>query len=117
MFYFMIKDKNNYIKSYGEATAVHEEFDVIDADQFGAIQTAIDNKPQDAPDGYQYRLRADNLEWELVELPTEPETEPTEEDKAAAYDIIVSGITEKETPKPLEIAKKIKEIVDKYYKG
>ena len=38
-------------------------------------------------------------------------------DKAAAYDIIVSGITEKETPKPLEIAKKIKEIVDKYYKG
>lgn len=74
------------------------------------------NKPT-APEGYIYKLRADTLEWELVELPTEPETEPTEEDKAAAYDIIVSGITEKETPKPLEIAKKIKEIVDKYYKG
>ena len=90
MFYFMIKDKNNYIKSYGEATAVHEEFDVIDADQFGAIQTAIDNKPQDAPDGYQYRLRADTLEWELAELPAEPE--PSEDvDDSEALDIILGG--------------------------
>ena len=54
--------------------------------------------------------------WTEIDAP-EPEKEPTEEEKAEAYDIIVSGITEKKTPKPLEIAKKIKEIVDKYYKG
>ena len=35
----------------------------------------IQNKPEN-PEGYQYRLRADNLEWEMVEL---PEAEPFDE--------------------------------------
>ena len=49
-------------------------------------------KPAD-PDGYQYKLRADTLEWELVELPpVEPEP-PTIEDKAEAYDILM-GVNE-----------------------
>ena len=34
----------------------------------------INSKPSD-PTGYQYKLRADTLEWELVELPTPVETE------------------------------------------
>lgn len=39
-----------------------------------------------APHGYQYRLRADTLEWELVEMPpVEPEDEEaTAEDYEAA---------------------------------
>ena len=40
-----------------------------------------------AQDGYEYLLRADTLEWELVELPPEPdpgEDEATAEDYEAA---------------------------------
>lgn len=36
----------------------------------------IKNKPTD-PDGYQHKLRADSLEWELVEL---PDIEPAEDE-------------------------------------
>lgn len=46
-----------------------------------------------------------------------PDIEAESANKAEAYDIIVSGINSKGTPKPLEIAKKIKELVEKYYKG
>lgn len=52
----------------------------ITESEYNEIMSAIQSKPSD-PDGYQYRLRADNLEWELVELPTEPE-EPITEDEA-----------------------------------
>jgi len=49
-----------------------------DAD-FDAVMQKIQTKPSD-PDGYAYRLRADNLEWELVELPpVEPEPLTDEE--------------------------------------
>lgn len=44
------------------------------------------------PDGYAYKLRADDLTWELMELPPVPD-EPTVEDKAEAYDILM-GVTE-----------------------
>jgi len=56
--------------------------------EHAAIRQRIQNKPTD-PDGYTYKLRADNLEWELVELPPAPEYEPTVEDKAEAYDILM----------------------------
>lgn len=62
-------------------SAVSEEY----AEQ---IEVLFRNKPTD-PEGYQYRLRADTLEWELVELPPVPEYEPTIEDKAEAYDILM----------------------------
>lgn len=114
MTYFKIFE-NEYILMIGTGSGGTE----ITEQEYTEILSIIHATPQDAPEGYGYKLRADTLEWELVELPhvPEPEKEPTEEDKAAAYDIIVSGIQSKETPKPLEIAKKIKEIVDKYYKG
>lgn len=51
------------------------------------IFTMMLSKPS-APSGYTYKLRADNLEWELVELPP-IEIEPTIEDKAEAYDILM----------------------------
>ena len=43
-----------------------------------------------APDGCAYKLRADTLEWELVELPDEPpvEDEPTAEE---ILDILLGG--------------------------
>ena len=88
----------------------------ISEQEYNTILDIIRSAPT-APGGFVYKLRADTLEWELVELSTEPEPEYTDEDKAEAYDIIVSGIHSKETPKPLEIAKKIKELVEKYYKG
>ena len=48
----------------------------ITESEYSTIMQKIQTKPAD-PDGYQYRLRADNMEWELVELPT---IEPAEEE-------------------------------------
>lgn len=48
----------------------------ISKTEYDAIYQKIQNKPQNS-DGYQYKLRADDLEWEMVEL---PEPEPIEED-------------------------------------
>ena len=51
----------------------------ITESEYATIMQKIQNKPAD-PDGYQYKLRADNLEWELVELPpVEPEPMTDEE--------------------------------------
>lgn len=60
----------------------------IEDEQYNAIMQKIQDKPTDL-EGFQYKLRADNLEWELVELPPVPEYEPTTEDKAEAYDILM----------------------------
>lgn len=38
--------------------------------EYNRIFDIIKNIPQ-APQGYQYRLRESNLEWELIELPEE----------------------------------------------
>lgn len=52
--------------------------------EYNAILSTIRAKPV-APTGYDYMLRADTLEWELVELPPIPEddTEATVEDYEA----------------------------------
>lgn len=109
---YKIVVENGFVVALGEGIVG----ETISKNEYDNLIKIFSYKPKPKM-GYDYFLKSDSLTWELVELPTEPETEPTEEDKAAAYDIIVSGITEKETLKPLEIAKKIKEIVDKYYKG
>jgi hypothetical protein len=61
-----------------------------DDEKYTDLIDMIREKPQD-PDGYQHKLRADNLEWELVELPPEPE--PSEEDipDEEALNIILGG--------------------------
>jgi len=47
--------------------------------EYHTIMRKIQSKPSD-PDGYTYKLRADTLEWELVELPSvEPEPLTDEE--------------------------------------
>lgn len=43
----------------------------ITENKYNDILFAISNRPT-APSGYTYKLRADTLEWELVELPPEP---------------------------------------------
>ena len=61
----------NYILSIGQSDG--EVGNLISEERYAEIRNAKDNKPT-APDGYTYRLRADNLEWELVKLsPIEPE--------------------------------------------
>jgi hypothetical protein len=64
----------------------------VSESEYAALAEVVHNKPF-AASGYTYKLRADNLEWELVELPPVPESEPTAEDKAEAYDILL-GVTE-----------------------
>lgn len=59
--------------------------------EYNAILTIIRNAPT-APDGYIYKLRADNLEWELVELPPVPVDEDI--DDSEALDIILGGANE-----------------------
>lgn len=60
---------SDYIISIGIGKSGAE----IAGTEYAAIMQRIQNKPAD-PEGYQYKLRADNLEWELVELPpVEPE--------------------------------------------
>ena len=51
-------------------------------EQYNMIASIIGDKPSD-PSGYVYMLRADTLEWELVELPPVPEPEMTDTDDAA----------------------------------
>lgn len=62
----------------------------ISKEEYDQILFLIHNRPV-PPFGYDYQLRADTLEWELIELPPEPEPEPTTEDKAEAYDILIGG--------------------------
>lgn len=75
---------NGYISGIGTGNGGTE----ITESEYNAIMRKIQSKPTD-PDGYVYRLQADNLEWELVELPPAPEYEPTTEDKAEAYNILM----------------------------
>jgi hypothetical protein len=52
------------------------------------VQDSILQKMADAPtapSGYTYKLRADNLEWELVELPPAPEYAPSEDEALTRY--------------------------------
>lgn len=64
----------------------------IDKALYDKIIRLIANRPV-PPAGYDYMLRADTLEWEIVELPPMPEPEPTAEDKAEAFDILM-GVSE-----------------------
>ena len=82
-----------YYKKGGTYMASHTAIptaDEISKEEYDRIKAIIDNRPT-APDGFAYRLTA-QLEWELYELPTEPELTETEE-KAQAYDILM-GVAE-----------------------
>lgn len=87
MTYFKIFE-NEYILMIGTGSGGTE----ITEQEYTEILSIIHAAPQDAPDGYTYKLRADTLEWELVELPPAPE--PSEDvDDSEALDIIL-GVSE-----------------------
>lgn len=73
---------------FGIGTNGNDSVTAITENEYNEILSAVQTAPQ-APDGYTYKLHADNLEWELVESPPAPEDEPTIEDKAEAYDILM----------------------------
>lgn len=76
--------------SDGYITSVSTERGQIEIDkaEYDAIIALMHSRPT-PPDGYDYRLRADTLEWELVELPP---AEPEEDELTA--DEIVAAIQE-----------------------
>lgn len=60
---------------------------------YSEIVGTISKKPTD-PDGFAYKLRADNLEWELVELPP-IEPEPlTDEEALTRYANSITGASD-----------------------
>lgn len=58
----------NVTDGYIFAVSIDHGAQEIDKAEYDAIIALIHNRPA-PPDGYDYRLRADTLEWELVELP------------------------------------------------
>lgn len=87
MMYFKVTE-NGYILTIGTRIAGEE----ITEAEYNAILSRINSAPI-ASSGYTYKLRADTLEWELAELPPMPDPEPTIEDKAEAFDILM-GVSE-----------------------
>lgn len=68
---------DGYLVSVGTGTGGTE----ITETEYNELLSIIHNRPT-APSGYDYRLKADTLEWELVELPPIDDTdeEATESD-------------------------------------
>lgn len=69
---FFIQIENGYIATIATSNGKTE----ITESEYNDIMQKIKNKPSDL-EGYSYKLRADNLEWELVKL---PEPEPIDEE-------------------------------------
>ena len=64
----------------------------ISDDDYSRIYDLIQQKPT-APNGYDYALKDNTLEWELVALPPEPE--PVETDPTADEILnIIMGVSE-----------------------
>lgn len=78
--------ESGYIVGIG--TNGSDAVEEITAEEYEEILTALRDKPT-APSGYAYRL-TEALEWELVELPPEPEPELTAEE---ALEILLGGET------------------------
>lgn len=61
----------------------------IDKTEYDRLTALFDAMPT-APEGYEAKLNATTLDWELVEIPPEPEPEPTAEE---ALDFLLGGDT------------------------
>ena len=61
--------QDGYVLGVGENQS---PIDMITQTEYDTLSAIFRNKPQN-PEGYRYMLRADTLEWELVEIPPEPE--------------------------------------------
>lgn len=78
--------ENGYIvsisKGAGEIAVTEEEYN--------SLLSIIRSAPS-APDGFVYLLREDTLDWELAELPPEPEPTDEEPDDSEALAILLGG--------------------------
>lgn len=77
---------DGYVVSYGIGSGAVE----IAKAEYESIKKVASLSPI-APSGYSYKLRADTLKWELVELPPEPE--PTNEEALTRYANELTGST------------------------
>lgn len=66
----------NYILGIGINQSPADE---ITQEEYDLLANKFHNVPT-APYGYRYMLRADTLEWELVEIQPEPDNDPIEPD-------------------------------------
>lgn len=67
-YYKQIED--GYIIGIG--TNGNDSVPEISETEYNQLRSIIKARPED-PDGYTWMLRADTLEWEIVEVPPEPE--------------------------------------------
>ena len=58
-----------------------------------AVEQILQRQPT-APEGYIYKLRADNLEWELVELPPVEPGPLTKEEALTRYSNTLTGASD-----------------------
>ena len=72
--------EGHYITGVGSGNVGVE----ITAEEYSAILNMIRTKPS-APNGYEYLLKED-LTWEMIELPSEPDPTPEE-----ALNILLGG--------------------------
>lgn len=81
---YLVNKENGYIHSV--VSGVSAANSIITEAEYIEIKTIIENMPT-APSGFGYRLK-ENLEWELYELPEEPEREleATEQDYIEALE-------------------------------
>ena len=77
---------NGYIIAIGTGGGGEE----ITEQEYNEIMTVIQNKPA-RTETTDFHLKTD-LTWEEYERPTDPEPEPSDEDKAEAYDILTGVI-------------------------
>lgn len=80
----------NIINSYIESISTGAGAEEIEESEYRSLLSMIQNCPA-PPLGYAYRLRADTLEWELVELPPMPDPDPELTDEEALAIILGGG--------------------------
>ena len=83
MKYFKVVS-NGYIWEIGTTSAFGSVPGEIEEPEYSQLKNVFEHPP--VKDGYYYVLKTD-LTWE--ERPVEPSPEPTVEDKAEAYDILM----------------------------
>ena len=108
----MVKIKmldGKFVVSVGEITSdiTNESVIEIGNEEQAVIAEKLNNKPT-APNGYDYRLRADNLEWELVAIEPEP---LTDEEALTRYANTLTGASDQTLIEAAEtlITERIKE--------
>lgn len=75
--------ESGYITGIGTGIVGEE----ISESEYNKIMVVIQNKPT-AEEGYQYMLRADTMEWELVAIPQPSEDDEISNDEALS---IITG--------------------------